>query len=65
MNENYFKFDAIMSSCKYLLPCGRCEMTRRKCTAENPTVIQAREKFKNDGVAKKNETDRCKTNRTC
>lgn len=55
MNENDFKFNDIMSSCKHLLPCGRCEMTRRKCTAANPmmvSTIQAREKFKDDDVAR-------------
>ena len=39
MNENDFKFDAIMSSCKFLLPCGRCEMTKKICTADNPMTI--------------------------
>ena len=55
MNENDFKFDAIMASCKYLLPCGRCEMTKKKCTETNPTkvyAIQKREDFKNDDVAR-------------
>lgn len=54
MNENDFKFNAIMSSCKYLLPCGRCEMTKKKCTAD-PTMtytIQSREPFKNDDAAR-------------
>lgn len=55
MNENDFKFNAIMQSCKYLLPCGRCEMTRKKCTEADPTrvyTIQSREPFKNDDVAR-------------
>lgn len=55
MNENDFKFNAIMSSCKYLLPCGRCEMTRKKCTEADPMMtymIQSKEPFKNDDVAR-------------
>lgn len=54
MNENDFKFNAIMSSCKYLLPCGRCEMTKKKCTAD-PTMtytIQRIDYPKNGDVAR-------------
>ena len=50
MNENDFKFNAIMSSCKYLLPCGRCEMTRRKCTAANPMMTYTIPYYDNDEI---------------
>ena len=33
------KFDAVMALCKYLLPCGRCEMTRKQCNETNPMMI--------------------------
>lgn len=29
----------IMTTCKYRLPCGYCELKKETCTADNPITI--------------------------